>query len=360
MRILHVTDTYLPSLGGIERLVDGLAGHQQAAGHQVRIVTRAAGPAVDGVTRDPSRLDEMLAWAEVVHAHVSIVSPLALRAIAAAADAELPVLASVHSMWTHLESVMGLAASAGRWGRRPVLWAPVSTVAAASVRAALGPDAHVEVLPNAVDLTRWRITPDPAPRPVHVAWVGRLVPRKRAHAAVRVLARARRQLDRVDQGLELRATLVGDGWQSHALERQVARHRMQDWTTMAGSLTQPRLADFYQHADIFLSTCTLESFGLAALEARTAGLVVVGRDGTGMADFITDGVDGLLCPADAALASAVARLVADPQELARMRRNAATAPGALDWTELVTRTEDAYRRAAVLVPTRRELVGSER
>ncbi|HUE61374.1 MAG TPA: glycosyltransferase, partial [Acidimicrobiales bacterium] len=43
MRIAHVSDCYLPRLGGIERQVHELAVRQQSAGHDVAVVTSAPG-----------------------------------------------------------------------------------------------------------------------------------------------------------------------------------------------------------------------------------------------------------------------------------------------------------------------------
>jgi hypothetical protein len=42
MRILHVTDAYLPKQGGIEVQVHDLAQRQLSAGHDVGVMTRAA------------------------------------------------------------------------------------------------------------------------------------------------------------------------------------------------------------------------------------------------------------------------------------------------------------------------------
>ena len=58
MRIVHVTDCYLPRLGGIETQVADLVRHQIAAGHDVHVVTRttdAVSP-TEQVHRTPSRL----------------------------------------------------------------------------------------------------------------------------------------------------------------------------------------------------------------------------------------------------------------------------------------------------------------
>ena len=45
MRIAHVSDCYLPRLGGIELHVHDLALRQAAAGHDVTVITTTGGPA---------------------------------------------------------------------------------------------------------------------------------------------------------------------------------------------------------------------------------------------------------------------------------------------------------------------------
>src|SRR5205823_1890689 len=104
MRVLHVTDTYLPRRGGIELHVHDLAAAQRAAGHDVDVitVTRARTAAdLDPFVRRPGEDDSLLAKArfiaakrrlgrqddyDVVHAHCSTMSPLAFATIGAADD----------------------------------------------------------------------------------------------------------------------------------------------------------------------------------------------------------------------------------------------------------------------------------
>lgn len=53
MRITHVTDCYLPLLGGIETQVSRLAAQQAAAGQHVEVVTTTpAAPGEHGVSRE--------------------------------------------------------------------------------------------------------------------------------------------------------------------------------------------------------------------------------------------------------------------------------------------------------------------
>jgi len=56
VKILHVTDSYLPTIGGIELHIRDLADRQQAAGHDVAVVARsgAAGTPADAGHRTGS------------------------------------------------------------------------------------------------------------------------------------------------------------------------------------------------------------------------------------------------------------------------------------------------------------------
>jgi glycosyltransferase involved in cell wall biosynthesis len=88
-----------------------------------------------------------------------------------------------------------------------------------------------------------------------------------------------------------------------------------------------------------------ESFGLAALEARTAGLPVVARSQTGTSQFIRDGVEGLLADDDAGMAAAVVRLGQDRGLLARLAQNNASVPPEDSWTNVLDLVRAAYASA---------------
>ncbi len=101
----------------------------------------------------------------------------------------------------------------------------------------------------------------------------------------------------------------------------------------------------YAAADVYVSPGELESFGIAALEARTVGLPVVGRQGSGIGEFVTDAVNGYLTTGDDDLAAAVARLAADPALRERMRRHNVEHPPAQGWPQVVEAAEREYARA---------------
>src|ERR1043165_830898 len=98
MRIAHVTDVYLPRLGGVELQVHDLAARQRAGGHETLVLTTTPGSKGDTVVRlghdaftvglGPYRAvrDHAISQAlhaygvDAVHAHVSAFSPLAWAA----------------------------------------------------------------------------------------------------------------------------------------------------------------------------------------------------------------------------------------------------------------------------------------
>ena len=92
----------------------------------------------------------------------------------------------------------------------------------------------------------------------------------------------------------VRVVIVGDGPLLGLLRDRIAGWGMQDWVEAPGALDHHQIRALYEQADVFVAPATLESFGIAALEARASGLAVVARAGTGVADFVTDGVEGLL------------------------------------------------------------------
>lgn len=361
MRILHVTDCYLPRLGGIEMHVRDLVLAQRVAGHDARVVTSTRAtpgdpedqPWVDRVAHN-SRVRSVLhdVRPDVVHCHVSVVSPLAMAAVRHASDLGLPVLVTVHSLWPSGPSPTGaLPRAAGAvlgLARRPVLWSAVSARAAGPVAAALGPGAAPVVLPNAVDPTFWRATPFVRPldgSPVTIVSVMRLARRKRPLALARMLRQVRAH---VPADVPLRAVIVGDGPRRHALERYVGRH-LDGWVDVPGLLDRDEIRTLFETASLYVAPATLESFGIAALEARCAGVPVVASSHGGVGEFITSGLDGLLAQDDAAMVRAMARLSTDARLRARMAAHARAVVPPFDWDTACRASLEAYAMAATLV-----------
>ena len=385
MRITHVSDTYLPLLGGIEAQVSRLAGQQAAAGHAVEVITTTPGApgahgvstsVEDGVTvhriaaRVPGhwpvhprstahvarRLREAIARGEgpgVVHLHMGVLAPTAQAALRPVTRLGLPAVLTVHSVWGSAWRLFAVADAVSRWSRRPVRWTAVSELTAAPLRRLVGADgADVAILPNGLDLDAWRVPrTERSARPegpaVHVVSAARFAPRKRM---LPLLTAAAAAMSRLPDGALL-VTLAGDGPERAAARRFVAERGLRDAVSLPGRLTATDLKRLYARADVFAAPAVAEAFGLAALEAQAAGLTVVTRAGSGIAERVVDGVSGLVVPEDDALVSALVRLATEPGLLDGLLARAAAPPSGVAWPDVLAATERVYREAAALRQT---------
>ncbi len=397
VRIFHVSDCYLPRLGGIEVQVADLVRMQRESGHEVEVATATRGEPLPGVHRIVARmpfdlpvhpagvshLTRRLALSrpEVVHVHMGAVSPFAWMGVRAAVRAGLPCVVTVHSMWDPLTRALYRLLRLGYgWQRWSLVATTVSNAAAVPIRSIAGPRVPVHVVSNGLDLSGWRHTPtEPLTRPsaqtsdeapavtagtparpsadaldegpvrppvdgVHLVAVGRLAPRKQPVRLLKLLASVR---SRVPAAVPLRATVVGDGPARGSMERYLARHGMTDWVSLPGRYTREQIAKVLESADVFVAPAPRESFGIAALEARAAGLPVVARAQSGVADFVAHGTEGLLGRDLDALAEAVARLCVDTGLRERITaHNRATTPSAGAWPTVLAGFDRAYAQAA--------------
>lgn len=374
MRIAHVTDCFLPRLGGIERQVDLLARRQTSCGHDVSVITAVSGMGMGGagrlddaplpyaVLRPPPRWrsewtstraaglgrDALRAGGfDAVHAHISVWSPMAAACVDAARRAGLPTAVTVHSVWgPHARRLFRAADGVTRWARWPVAWSAVSSVAAEPLRTMLPAGTAVATLPNGIDPSWWTAA-DTAPAPrrtIRIVAVMRFAARKRGEALIDILAAVR---ERVPDSIALEAVLVGDGprWAKVAAS---IRDRGMDWVRLPGRASAEQVREHYRSADIFVAPSVLESFGIAALEARCVGLPVVAFAQSGVRDIVMNDREGLLATSDEGMIDALARLCADDALRARIREHNATTTAPFDWAATSQRCDALYARAAML------------
>ena len=386
MRVVHVSDCYAPRTGGIESQVRDLATHQAAEGHAVHVLTATAG--ADGglrtTTTEPGgvrvhRMASALTFGipvhpagrrlvgralgllrpDVVHVHAGVLSPFAFDGARAALAQGLPVAITWHCMLTGVEAPMRLAARLTSWRDAPAALSAVSGVAAARVAAALGRD-DVAVVTNGLDVAQWRPAGPPeavlgadsefgADSVLRVVATQRLAPRKRSLPLLRAFARALDALGADPAGRpRAHLSVVGAGPDERALRREVDRLGLADAVSLLGRVERGDLPAFYRGQQVFLSATVKEAFGLAGLEARAAGLAVVARAGTGISEYVVDGVDGFLADDDDGLTARLVELARDPGLRERiLAHNRAVAPAA-DFADVLAAAEREYARAATL------------
>jgi glycosyltransferase involved in cell wall biosynthesis len=371
MRIAHVSDCYLPRLGGIELQVRDLAHRQAEAGHDVSVFTTTVGPeplpqhsAVNLLrVRSPRRrlpvgpgIGEIVyrdSWRargavregkfDVVHVHSSTFSPFAFLVARDAGRRGVPTVVTVHSLWSKAEPLFHGADWLSRWASWDVTWSAVSEAAAQPMRRVVRGRRPVHVLPNGIDPDQWHTDRRVAPAGTFlVVAVMRLAPRKRPMQLLRILSEARGVAGR---GVDLQAEIIGDGPERPAMERFIRRHEMGRWVRLAGRLDREAIRDVYGQAGLFVAPATYESFGIAALEARAAGVPVVARTRTGVSDFVVDGRDGFLVDSDAEMARTIARMASGDQRWS-LGPALRPLPERVGWEALLRQCDALYAEAA--------------
>ncbi len=371
VKVALLSDCYLPRLGGIEVQVHDLAGQLTAAGHDVEVFTATPGPAGErggvvhlldgvqvhrmalplpgGVPVNPFAPPEVrrrlhAGRFDVAHVHMGVVSPFATDMARTSLGLALPTAVTWHCVLDGSRPIFRAVGSARRWAESGAALSAVSSMAAERV-ASISGGAEVAVLGNGIDPLAWTPPADRVRRADGVLRVSsalRLARRKRPGAILDVLAAARA---RVPAQVVMAAEVFGDGPQRPILQHTLDRSGLASWVTLRGRVSREDLRAAHHDADVYLTTARLEAFGIAALEARTAGLPVVARRGTGVEDFVTDGVDGLLADDDAGLAAALAALATDGALREEMAAHNRSAPPPQAWPAVVAATLAEYERA---------------
>jgi glycosyltransferase involved in cell wall biosynthesis len=114
-----------------------------------------------------------------------------------------------------------------------------------------------------------------------------------------------------------------------------------------GRLDPAAIRGVFAESDVYLQPSVKESFGLAALEGRSAGLPVVARSQTGTTQFVQDEVQGLLADDDPGLVRALVRLGRDRTLLDRLTLHNRSTPPQDSWPHVLEIVRDAYARAGV-------------
>lgn len=360
MKIAHVSDCYLPRAGGIERQVHQLATRQWARGDHVEVITSSGEAGQDDGTvrvHRPSsrprnlngiRYSSSLSGRDaaihggfdLLHIHVSTWSPLSYLTLAAATKAGIPTVVTVHSLWSYAEPLFRWADRLVGWANWPAVWSAVSLPAAQPLQRALGFDARVAILPNGIDAEAWRNHGGPRhPNRVVIATVGRLAERKRPRQLLSIVRRAR---EMVPATVRIELVVVGDGPLRQALQRTIHRHNMFDWASLLGPASHERIRELYEDVDIYVAPAKLESFGIAALEARCAGLPVVAYARSGIASFIRDGQEGLLTNDDREMAAAIAHLANNQSARAQIRHHNLSTNPPVSWAAVLQQCDLLY------------------
>lgn len=175
---------------------------------------------------------------------------------------------------------------------------------------------------HGTNLQRFRPGPRSPGEDFRVVSVGWFKEYKGFHYIVQAIARL------VEQGIDARLHLAGDGPQKGYLVQLAGKLGITDRVTFHGYLDHDRLVALYRDCDVFaMGSIEMTNFGRQDVipnviaEAMATGLPVVSTKMGGIPELVVDGVSGMLVPQrdPAAMADGLAKIAKDKELGARLR-----------------------------------------
>ncbi|KMO17297.1 glycosyltransferase family 4 protein [Methylobacterium platani] len=294
LSILHVVRQFLPNRGGLEDFVANLAREQARLGHRVRVLTldrlfsapEARLPArevLEGIAIEripffgssrypvaPSAFRH-LGDADLVHVHAidfffdafALAKPLHRR----------PMVATTHGGFFHTSAHSRLKKLWFEGPTRMSVRAYEAIVACSESDAKLFDGivpGGVEVVQNGVDLDKFAGAASPEPRRALLT-IGRFAHNKRLD---RLLA-TMRALNADGPAWRLRIVGVPSDVTAEALAAEIDRMGLSGAVTLHTGLDAPAVRALIGESSLFVSASQYEGFGIALIEALSAGLVPV-------------------------------------------------------------------------------------
>jgi glycosyltransferase involved in cell wall biosynthesis len=141
----------------------------------------------------------------------------------------------------------------------------------------------------------------------------------------------------------VRFVAIGQGPQEAEIAALLADEEFGDRLQLLGR--RDDVSHVLAACDLFVLASKNEGLPIALVEALALGLPVVATAVGGTPEVVTDGLEGLLVPPSnpEQLASAIGRLVADPELRVRMSAAATERSGHFDISRAVGETEAVYR-----------------
>jgi glycosyltransferase involved in cell wall biosynthesis len=370
LKIALICDWYLPRIGGIEMHLQELAERLTRRGHTVHVITSfpESGPTIFPTgsfrvirlsvpllprfrimisLRGVCALESLFRKEkyDLVHSHFSYISPVALAGLYAAHRLDIPGIITFHSFLKGIVRVLqGLDRLTG-WGGWPSAFTAVSREVARDVQALLF-EKPVSLLPNGVDPAVWSPRPrKPEKGGIRLVSVMRLTRKKRGAALVRMFHALKKQ---VPAGNSLELLIIGDGHEYATISRMISRRGLAGQIRLMGFQPPAVIRQIFAGSDLFVLPSFLESFGIAALEARCSGLPVVAMSHGGVKTFISDGVDGFLADNDTHMETILAGIIRNPSVLHCIRSHNITTPCPFTWDRGIDEHEHLYRSVVCL------------
>ncbi len=340
MRIGMMADLYTPHVSGITNYINLNKRYLEEAGHEVFVFTFGDLDFVDdetNVIRSPGlpltdtgyylsfrysrKAKALLQTMDLVHVHHPFLSGrLALRYCR---PVRIPIVFTNHTRYdlyaqTYLPMLPEELSETFLQTYMPPFCSAVDMVVSPSAGMAevlrrLGVNTPVEVIPNGVELQRYRKTRGDcraefgfSPEDILLVYAGRLAPEKSLDFLLKAFVGVAEAIP------EARLLFIGGGPEEEKLRQMAAQTSTADCIRFTGMIPYNDLPRYLSMCDAFVTASITEVHPLSVIEAMASGLPALGIHSVGVSDTIEDGITGCLSRNDpAAFAAKMTRLCLD-------------------------------------------------
>ncbi|RGE22752.1 glycosyltransferase [Leucobacter sp. wl10] len=357
LRVLIGCDTFFPDVNGAARFAERLAAGLVQRGEDVHVAAPSVrhnrtGSFVETIEGEHMTVHRWASWRWYPHDWLRFVLPWRARGYARrlldrvrpdvihiqshivigralaieGAKRGIRIVATNHVMPENVLDFTLLPERAKRvfvrwgWGAADRVLKLASAVTTPTRRAAdfLERSTHRRgVLPVSCGLRASNYTADFAPRTANrLVFVGRVTLEKQIDVILRAIPR-------IDPGLDVSLTVVGDGDQRRNLERLAGELGIAQRVHFTGRVTDERLRAHLTEASVFVIASIAELQSIATMEAMASGLPIVAANAMALPHLVRDGENGHLFQAgnDRELADQIEKVLRrSPEEYERMQR----------------------------------------
>lgn len=337
MRIGMMVDVYKPHISGITNYVSLNKRYIEQEGHEVYIFTFGDLDHADDetrVVRSPGlpivdtgyylnfshsrKVKTLIQSMDLVHVHHPFLSGrLALRYTR---PMRIPVVFTNHTRYdlyaqTYLPLLPEGVSETFLQAYMPPFCAGVDLVISpsagmAGVLRSLGVNCPIEIVPNGVELKRFRQACDDCraefgftANDILLVYSGRLAPEKNLGFLLHAFAGTTEAVD------NLHLIVLGSGPEEETLKMRAAELGITHQVHFTGLIEYNDIPRYLAMCDLFVTASVTEVHPLSVIEAMATGLPVVGVRSVGVGDTVEDGVTGFLSNNDqAAYAAKLTRL----------------------------------------------------
>lgn len=316
MRILMISDTYLPQINGVATSIYLSKKYLEMRGHEVFIVAPVKPEGEEKILLVPgipfllekqhkvvfANHIKIIEFAlenkiEIIHSH----DPMALgmRALKVQKDLKLPHVHTYHTLLTEYRHYVPPPFTPDRrtveefskWfcNKVNIVIAPTEEIKQELI--SYGVQRPIEVVPTGIDTIEFSQLPKKDIRKEYsiphnatlLMYAGRLAKEKNLEFLSKVVSRY------MHENSNVWFLIVGDGPERKALESFFEDEGLTSRTIFTGYIPHKEIKDYYKAADLFVFASLTETQGLVVLEALASGTPVVAIAYKGIANVLVNG-----------------------------------------------------------------------